>query len=58
MSDAKRCDRCGAFYAHPAWDKRPMQVFMDERRGDGKRYDLCPDCERKLVNWLKDEVER
>lgn len=58
MSDAKRCDRCGDFYAHPGWGKPPTRVFTDEWRGDGKKFDLCPDCESKLVKWLKDEVER
>ena len=24
----------------------------------GKKFDFCPDCERKLVRWLKDEVEK
>lgn len=56
MSDAKRCDRCGAFYPHPGWDKFVM-IRADEWRGDGKTFDLCPDCERKIVDWMKGKVE-
>lgn len=57
MSNAKQCDRCGRFFPHPGWNKTSY-ITTDEWRGDGKEFDFCPDCERKLVRWLKDEVEK
>lgn len=56
MSNAKQCDRCGQFYSNPGWDKT-CYIVTDEWRRGGKKFDFCPDCERKLVRWLKDEVE-
>lgn len=57
MSNAKQCDRCGRFFTYPGWSKTSY-IVTDEWRGDGKKFDFCPDCERKLVRWLKDEVEK
>lgn len=48
MSDAKKCDRCGAFYD-------PHHPTINILKGIGlttKIIDLCPVCQDSLESWL------
>lgn len=55
MSRAIQCDRCGAYYPHPGWDGRRVNVMTPEWRHDGRGFDLCDDCMRTLLRWLNVE---
>lgn len=46
MSNAKKCDRCGAFYVIFTRE----YIVMKKNLGDV--IDLCPDCHQKLKNWI------
>lgn len=58
MSDAKKCDRCGAFY-------NPYYPTIIIKKTTGMRtIDLCPVCQDSIESWLtlkpkeaKDEPE-
>lgn len=46
MSDAKKCDRCGAFY-------EPHYPTTIIKRGPRMRtIDLCPVCQDSIESWL------
>lgn len=67
MADAKKCDRCGAFYTtqkdikvHFVTDPyekvnylRLEYIYKLER----KRIDLCPECVDELVQFFNDGRE-
>ena len=56
MADAKKCDRCGAFYDAyvPARRDNPPLNAVDEMQIVGateaalKRFELCPVCSRYI----------
>ena len=59
--DAKKCDRCGAFYEvrysniideltkaiNAITHAEDLREIMEEN------VDLCPDCSKQLLKWLK-----
>ena len=47
MSDAKKCDRCGAFYE----PNKGKEYYIMKRNFEGY-VDLCPVCNISLENWL------
>ena len=54
MANAKKCDRCGAFY-----DIKENPILSIERTGTpyinnkySKYIDLCPQCLEELKQWL------
>lgn len=60
---AKKCDKCGKLYEHYDGNKefknteRANAVFLIDRDLDNKHwsrktYDLCPDCMKKLEEFL------
>ena len=62
MSDAKQCDRCGKLYVRYSG----LQFTETGSRynnitlygtGFSKDYDLCIDCMRQLIRWLKNESD-
>ena len=56
MSAAKKCDRCGAYFQPESWKGQYAFVINPEYGKEGRSFDLCDECMRKLVAWLKDEV--
>lgn len=50
MSNAFCCDRCGMLYKESGGSILKKEVLTL------KNYDLCPECERELAQWLKNEV--
>lgn len=48
MSDAKKCDRCGAFYE----PYKGKGYFIAKRNFEGY-VDLCLVCNDSLESWLK-----
>ena len=62
MAIARKCDRCGAFYDkyneeyRHGIDNTNAMAFIFNRSADSynicERFDLCPDCKDKLVNWI------
>lgn len=64
MADAKKCDRCGKYYddyhgvvfseAAPSnkYDRMNL-VRADDYEGRYKRFDLCPDCMKALISFIK-----
>lgn len=50
MSKAFSCDRCGMLYKESGGSILRQGVLTL------KNYDLCPECERELAQWLDNEV--
>lgn len=54
MADAKKCDRCGAFYT-VRYMKPTGALKLQELRDTPRafyRIDLCETCEKQLLDWL------
>ena len=57
---ARKCDRCGALYEsyqNCKSVKRANAIILIDRDyknqfWERETYDLCPDCQRELCNWL------
>lgn len=49
--NAKRCDRCGAFYAE-RFRMFKFQVFQFTIGSGRRSIDLCDDCYKKLKSFL------
>lgn len=48
MSDAKKCDRCGAFY-----EPHIPTIIIKKATGLTMRMiDLCPVCQDSIESWL------
>ena len=58
MSMACKCDRCGVLYEYD-YQNYINSYFIGKERFPcaDKKLDLCPNCQKKLVEWFKD-VER
>ena len=64
MAQAKKCDRCGTFYAHYPTKDQPdaynaiMRVRVDGSgtRTQGTDYpiDLCPECMDEFRDFMKE----
>lgn len=61
MADAKRCDICKKFYdiyldhrKQPEDEWRPQftSVMFLESDIMGAKYELCPECQNKFVNFM------
>lgn len=48
MSNAKKCDRCGAFY-EPYY---PRIFIKKSKEVNAKTIDLCPVCQDSIESWL------
>lgn len=63
MADAKKCDKCGKYYDE--YDGVAFSVEQAERRYirmylvptddyyRNRRFDLCPDCMKALISFIK-----
>ena len=49
MADAKKCDRCGAYYEF----KNDFIRICDEKGYSMGSYDLCPSCMNELKKFLR-----
>lgn len=56
MADAKRCDRCESFYMADdikMYDIKKIIVVVSTGIGENtKTYDLCPECAKKLKDFM------
>ena len=51
MANAYKCDVCSSLYVR---NYVPDITIQHYHHGYGEdRYDLCPECQEKLENWLK-----
>ena len=59
MSNAKKCDRCGAYYArHKRADgEMCTDGFRFSENDMQNQIDLCPDCMKELKNWFNTSLE-
>lgn len=66
MADAKQCDRCKKFYNHGNDTHRPSMYgsYIYGMKFTGKEfnnvlavYDLCEECTKKLVQFIKNEED-
>lgn len=59
MADAKKCDRCGAFYTKCKPIKMgETQLSLSVSNSYSTRlFDLCPECVDKLNQYLNDGWE-
>lgn len=53
MSNAKKCDKCGAFYE--PYKVHTIILKKDSLSNNG--LDLCPDCMNTLELWLNNDVQ-
>lgn len=55
MANAKECDRCGSFYKK---ESRTFDNYYSITKNTpfiyGGNFDLCPDCEIKLSEWVNE----
>lgn len=58
MSEAKKCDICGEFFALPiyyVYNSDPYLVHISPITNEfTQEYDLCPICSHELMEWIKD----
>lgn len=56
MADAKKCDRCESFYMADdikMYDIKKIIVVVSTGIGENpKTYDLCPECAKKLKDFM------
>lgn len=63
MADAKRCDRCGTYYVEKekkykvGRDILASIKFVSSQNTWIKYFDLCDECAKKLVQFMKQEKE-
>ena len=59
MTDAKKCDRCGAFYEenknHKSYTRNIVGVHLRYQDTNIARYDLCDECVKELLYFLSRE---
>jgi len=59
MSSAKQCDRCNQLYSPTAFlndttgEWWRFSVSKDCHPYPERRFDLCPECKKKLAKWMK-----
>lgn len=53
MSDAKKCDKCGAFYE----PYKSGIIILSNAIPSMDDVDLCPDCMNTFKLWLKNDVQ-
>ena len=61
--DAKKCDRCGAFYMPQVKTndyKTSLEQLVTSVKKPQQKYitdvcDLCPECVKKFYDWLRSE---
>lgn len=58
MADAKKCDRCGAYYDKYGDRDHANAICVENDDFAGKvpcdkKYDLCPSCMAFIHEWLK-----
>lgn len=62
MADAKKCDRCGAFYLHAdvlgqyTFGKKQFSRLDvgDSNMSKYKALDLCPECIQSFLKWFEE----
>lgn len=54
---AAKCDRCGKLYETPKCVPN-IRVFEYKHPYGDSRYDLCPECQKKLEEFLKGESDK
>lgn len=57
MSNAKKCDRCGAFHETPSDGWRGRVTLEEVRNNDDmarsrNKHDLCPNCHKLFGEWM------
>lgn len=61
MANANRCDRCGKFYVDGDFgEERPRYRVFDFSKScyyANMDTDLCPDCSKKLHEWMENKPE-
>lgn len=55
--DAKKCDRCGAFYEKYGSKKQATEIKIingddNNRCACDRSYELCPECMREVETWI------
>jgi hypothetical protein len=51
MSDARKCDRCGAFYAKGSKGRVVFEYFPNSTSRTKNGGDMCPKCAAKFERW-------
>ena len=54
MSNCKKCDRCGEYYAK-AIDNRKLGKLYDNGGTTKNEWDLCPDCWESFDSWIAND---
>ena len=53
---AVKCDRCGKLYENPEYTQ-DITVSKYIHPYGNNQYDLCPECQKKLEEFLKGEKQ-
>lgn len=51
MSDARKCDRCGALYAEGGKGRVIHEYYSGSTRRTKNSGDMCPKCAAKFDRW-------
>lgn len=52
MSNAKKCDLCGAFYERPFCSDK-VKIHLEFSYYSDRYVDLCDDCYKELCKFVK-----
>lgn len=60
MSQVFKCDRCGKLFDPPKRGKKEnwLGIHKDHSMFPARSLDLCPCCEKNLMEWFCKEAER
>ena len=56
MAKAKECDKCGSLYKCQC-DLPIISISVYYPTTGGKEIDLCPECKKAILEWLKQPAE-
>lgn len=59
--EAMKCDKCGTYYDRYGSNDQANTIYLQnkdvmQRQKCDKSYDLCPQCLKKIQDWLENDI--